>query len=272
MTPPHVTAIIRAKDRERLLGRAIESLRRQTVPVEVVVVDSGSTDRTVAIARELADRVIEIAPDAFSYGGALNTGAAAASGDVHVALSSHCELPREDWVEIALGHLEDPAVAATNSSRFRPHGAGRLQNVIVQHEPQPSDDLYWGFSNHAATWRAEVWRRFPFDETLTACEDKEWALRVREAGHTIVFDPRLYVSGGHRRREGPRALFERTAKEAEALREHAGGRPISLAATGRLWWTYFPNREGKRSLKSLASPLRMIEISGRWAGERRASS
>ena len=58
--------------------------------VEVVVVDGGSTDDTVALAREHADRVI-----AAPRGRALqmNAGAAAACGDVLLFLHADCRLP-----------------------------------------------------------------------------------------------------------------------------------------------------------------------------------
>ena len=84
------SAIVRVKDEAGPIRHALDSLRRQTVPVEIVVVDSGSTDGTLEVARAVADRLVEISPERFTYGHALNVGAAAASGRVHIALSAHC--------------------------------------------------------------------------------------------------------------------------------------------------------------------------------------
>jgi glycosyltransferase involved in cell wall biosynthesis len=54
-TPP-ISAYIRTKNEERLIGEVIRAA--QQVAREVVLVDSGSTDRTIAIAEELGARVI----------------------------------------------------------------------------------------------------------------------------------------------------------------------------------------------------------------------
>jgi len=58
-----VSVVIPALNEEEFIGDCIRSLRAQTLPpAEIIVVDNGSTDRTVEIAKELADKVI-IMPD-----------------------------------------------------------------------------------------------------------------------------------------------------------------------------------------------------------------
>ncbi len=68
----------------------------------------------------------------------------------------------------------------------------------------------WGFSNHAASWRASVWRETPFHEGMEACEDKEWAARVIRGGHVVVFDGSLHVDVPPPQRGGHGALSDRT--------------------------------------------------------------
>ena len=84
------SVIVRTKDKADTVEATFAALRPQTVPVEVVVVDSGSTDGTLEIARRHADRLVEIPAEAFTFGRALNVGAAAATAPVHFALSAHC--------------------------------------------------------------------------------------------------------------------------------------------------------------------------------------
>jgi rhamnosyltransferase len=261
------SAIVRARNERSALQRALASLRGQTVGVEIIVVDSGSTDGALAVARRHADRLIEIPPGSFTFGGALNTGAEAASGDVHIALSSHCELPRADWVERALSHYADPQVAGTHGCRELPDKR-LLAAALLQDADHARRHPYWGFSNHASSWRASVWEAFPFDPALPACEDKAWAHRVLAAGWRIAVDPELDVPKPHRRAGGVRALYARSVREGAALAQitdlpHRGVRDVA-----RAWWREIP-QDGRPALRHRLNYFRATEIAGRWTGERR---
>ena len=104
---------MRAKDKEQTIERALRGLRAQTVEMEIILVDSGSTDRTVELARPYCDQVITIPAEAFTYGRALNLGAEHASGEVVFALSAHCVPPSPQWAEVSLGAYGDNDVAGT---------------------------------------------------------------------------------------------------------------------------------------------------------------
>lgn len=85
-----VSAVIRAYNEAQHIGRLLEGLEQQTVkPDEVVLVDSGSTDDTVAIAEVAGCKVVHIPKSEFSFGRALNMGCAAASGDILLFASAH---------------------------------------------------------------------------------------------------------------------------------------------------------------------------------------
>ena len=58
------------------------------------MIDSGSTDGTVAIASRYADHVVEIPPEEFSYGGTLNLGSRLATTDPFPARTPPCREPR----------------------------------------------------------------------------------------------------------------------------------------------------------------------------------
>ena len=103
-TALRASVIVRCKDKASTIERTFLALREQTVPVEVVVVDSGSTDGTLEIAERYADRLLRIRPEEFSYGHALNLGAAAASGEVHFALSAHGTGLSPTWIADSLRH------------------------------------------------------------------------------------------------------------------------------------------------------------------------
>jgi rhamnosyltransferase len=264
VSAPAATFIVRAKDKRDTIEATLRSIRGQTVPSELIVVDSGSTDGTREVAARYADRVVDIPAGAFSYGGALNAGAAAASAPVHAALSAHCTLPGDDWLERVLRHYRDPAVAATNGERLDPEGR-RLEAPLVQTLELARRHPGWGFSNHASTWRADVWRAFPFDERLVACEDKEWAFRVLASGRRIVFDPALFVGGAHRKAAGPREYFRRVRRESAAYATFAPVAELTASDAVRRWWRIPP---GGHPLRSRLSVMRTAEIAGVYTGRR----
>ena len=262
---PRASVLVRTLNSARTLPACLESLRTQTVVPEIVVVDSGSTDDTMAIAERLADRTIRIARGSFSYGGALNRGGAIASAPIHFALSSHCVLPRRDWIERSLNHYERPEVAATNGQITRPDGTPLLETIMLtaqSHQPNP----LWGFSNHASSWRAEVWREEPFDETLIASEDFEWSDRVLARGFAIVFDPGLTVPGHHLKTQGPLALYRRSRREwlAAAVFRRLG--PPTARDSFVQWWSHHPS--GTKRHRQRLSPYRIAMIAGRYTAGR----
>lgn len=212
---PRASAVVRTFDSAATVGATFRSLREQDVPVEVVVVDSGSTDGTLELASRWADRVVRLPRSGFSFGGALNAGAAAATADVHVALSSHSTLPGTAWVRTAVEHVEAGAVAACGAvgdpwgrPLAGPYRAGAAELAA---------NRWWGFTNHASAWSAAAWREHPFDEELPATEDKEWSWRAVTGDRYLVVDPELVVPGDHRRDRGVRAYFHRLVKEQTAL-------------------------------------------------------
>ena len=264
-TSPQASAVVRTFNSAATLPACLESLKQQTISPEVIVVDSGSSDATIMIASKLADRTVRLARESFSYGRALNRGAEVAAAPVHFALSSHCVLPRRDWIERSVRYYEDPAVVATNGQLSDPEGRP-LREPLRLTADTPAPDPLWGFSNHASSWRAEVWRRQPFDETLVASEDFEWSDRVLALGYTIVFDPVLTVMGHHRTAQGPVALYRRSRCELLGTAACRSVEPPTLWASLQSWWGEHPP-ETKRWRQRL-SPYRVAVISGRYTAGR----
>jgi rhamnosyltransferase len=261
------SAIVRTRDSADTLERALTGLREQTVPVEIVVVDSGSTDGTLEIARRGADRVIEIAPHEFTYGHALNLGAAQAGARVHFALSSHCVPPARDWVERSLAHYDRAEVAAT--SGYHPPGPGGRSDAVMQDIQLLRADPYWGYSNTAGSWRAELWERFPFDERLEAAEDREWSWRVLEAGYVVAMDPALEVISEHRRSQGLRDLYRRQVRESRVIAGLEAGPTPSVREAFGAWWDVSPP-PGRSAVRVRSSPWHIAAALGRYVGARSA--
>jgi rhamnosyltransferase len=264
---PRATVIVRAKDSERTIERTLSALRAQTVPVEIVVVDSGSADRTPEVARRHCDRLIEIPPGEFSFGRALNIGARTAAAPFHFALSSHAAPDRADWVERSLAHYEDPRVAGTGGyPEPAPNGG---TGTVIQDLALLRAEPWWGYSNTAGSWRGELWERFPFDERLAAAEDREWSWRVLEAGYLIAMDPELEVRSGHRLGHGLRPLFRRVEREARVIGGLDPGAPYGPLDALRDWWAVTPT-DRRSAMRIRSSPWHIAAVLGRHRGIRSA--
>src|SRR5579859_6137854 len=238
---PRATVIVRARDKEATIEATLRSVRDQTVDVELIVVDSGSRDGTLEIARRWADRVIEIPSHEFSYGHALNVGAAEATSPFHFALSAHCVPPTPAWIETSIAHYACSSVAATCGAPETPDFQPLLR-PFVQTADTVLTNPYWGYSNHAGSWRAEVWQTDQFDEQMDAAEDKEWAQRVLSHGWVIMFDPELTVPTGHRRSAGIRPLYGRVKRESRAVWVYSSPEhPFTAARAISYWWSEFPS-------------------------------
>jgi len=257
-----VSVIVRCRDKQDSIEATFASLRRQTVPVEIVVVDSGSVDGTLDIARRWCDELLQMPLDRFSYGRALNLGARGAAGSILFALSAHCAPAREDWVERSLEHYANAKVAATSGYPSR----GTAELVLQDHALLRADPFF-GMSNHASSWRRDVWERFHFDELLEASEDREWSWRVTAAGYVIAMDPALEVTSPHRAAAGPRAYFERNALEVRSIAAFAPVQYRMRDALGEWWQT--PPPAGRSRARMRLSPWHVIALAGRWWGTRR---
>jgi rhamnosyltransferase len=211
---PTIGVVIRTLDESELIGRCLETLQSQrgTYDLDILVVDSGSTDATVEIAEAHGARVVHIAPADFDYSKALNLGMENVRGELIVILSAHA-IPLDDsWLARMTAPFADSKVAGVASGQIAWPGApwwevARLHGIFgaERREYASGDTDGMVFSNAASCVRRSVWRDAPF--TLPAAEDLEWAQRVVAAGLTVVYEPAATVYHSHD--EPPRAQARR---------------------------------------------------------------
>ena len=212
--------VIRAYNEEAHLPRLFQGLRSQTVKdIEVILVDSGSTDSTAAIAQENGAKVVSIPPADFTFGRSLNLGIAAATHELVVIASAHVYPVYPDWLESLLRPFEDPQVALTYGKQRGPDSAKfSEQQIFHQWYPERSVPRQGSsFCNNAnAAIRRSLWDLNPYDETLTGLEDLAWAKWALEQGHAIAYSAEAEVIHVHN--ETPRAVFNRYRREAIAFK------------------------------------------------------
>jgi rhamnosyltransferase len=261
------TVVIRAKDEAASIGRTLELVASQTVDAQVVVVDSGSSDDTVAIARRAGAEVVEIPGASFTYGGSLNTGAELAREEFTVALSAHAFPVHDRWLEAMIEPFADERVACTTSNDYAPDG-GPLRETIVQDEAHARRFPMWGYSNAAGAFRTSLWRERPFRADMPGTEDKEWAWHWLTRGMTLVVSPEMRVDHTHGK-DPARDLFERSRREWYGLGMYFDLDPYPARVAVSEWWRELEGRPSHA--RARLSHRRAARIAGRWRAQRQLS-
>jgi rhamnosyltransferase len=258
------SVVIRARDEAASIGAVLDRLAAQTAGHETIVVDSGSRDGTPAIARERGARVLHLPPERFTYGRALNAGAAQASAPVVVALSAHAFPPDATWLERMAAHFDDPSVACAYGE-VRDAGHDPLPGPVAQDAAALERAPHWGYSNSAGAFRAALWRERPFREDMPGTEDREWSLWALRRGFVCVLDPALAVEHDHSR-DSLRESFRRYEREARGFAMFLDLPPYRARDAVAEWWT----DQGWHRSRSRArlDPRRMARLAGRWWGRR----
>lgn len=213
--------VIRAYNEERHIGRLLEGIKHQTLKdVEIILVDSGSTDATVEIAESYGAQIVRISPDEFTFGRSLNDGVRAASGDFIVIASAHVYPVYPDWLASLLYPFEDKAIALTYGKQRAPASARYSEKqLFYQWFPEDSKPRQeTAFCNNAnAAIRKSLWKKHPYDETLTGLEDLAWAKWAQEQGYGIAYIPEAEII--HIHNETPRGVYNRYCREAMAFKK-----------------------------------------------------
>ncbi len=133
--------VIRAYNEADHLGRLFEGIQSQTLrDHEVILVDSGSLDATVHIAEQNGARIVQIAPEEFSFGRSLNRGVAAARGEYVVIVSAHVHPVYPDWLECLVRPFEDPDVALVYGKQ-RGNAGSRFSEHQILRQWFPDEDI-----------------------------------------------------------------------------------------------------------------------------------
>jgi rhamnosyltransferase len=194
-----LSVIIRTKNESKYLGRVLQRINEQRYAgsVEIIVVDSGSDDHTVSIAKEFGCNVISIKPEEFSFGRSLNIGIENASGELIICLSGHSVPEKTDYFKLMVQPLADHHVAATFGRDIPwPEACPSQARDIFNHFPEVGPDGH-KFSNANAALRRDVWERIRFDEEISACEDLLWAKQVMNSEYAIQYIPDAKVFHSH---------------------------------------------------------------------------
>ncbi|MBI5631779.1 MAG: glycosyltransferase [Elusimicrobia bacterium] len=189
---PEISIVIRAKNEARHLPALLDGIAGQSErSVEVVLVDSGSTDATVSIARGRRIRVETIPAEEFTFGRSLNIGVRAATAPLVAVVSAHTRPVHERWLESLLRPLrENPKIAMVYGRQIGWDTSKFAETLDFDRffggEAKEVDEHF--FANNAnSALRKSLWGLHPFDEGLPGLEDIEWARWWRARGWRVAY-------------------------------------------------------------------------------------
>jgi len=220
---PRYSVVIPTRNGAATLPALMESLRAQrtTGTIEIVAVDSGSTDGTIEILQPRVETLIRMAPHDFDHGLSRNLAVARARGEFvfllvqdalpvgHMFLESLAaplvadsrvagafarQQPRPEASAITRHHLNN-WTASSAKARTSMLAGGQAQMDAMTPMARL---LFCAFDNVASCIRRSVWEQRPFKSTPIA-EDLAWSREVLLAGYSIAFTPEAVVIHSHDR-------------------------------------------------------------------------
>lgn len=185
--------IIRTYNEEKHLPELLSAIENQKLhgfELEVIIVDSGSTDNTLAIASKYCCRITHINKKEFTFGRSLNIGCEFSSGDFLIFISGHCIPTDELWAS----KLIEPLIAEKASYSYgRQQGKDTTKYSEYQHfdkffpsQSQIPQQGYFCNNANAAITRT-TWKKHYFDEELTGLEDMHLAKKIANEGKYIAY-------------------------------------------------------------------------------------
>lgn len=186
-----ISIVIRSYNEAKHIGKLMSGISAQTLPPhEVIVVDSGSSDETVAIAEGFGAKIVHIDKREFTFGRALNIGCAAATGDILVFASAHVYPTRRSWLSELVRPFADARVMLTYGKQ-RGNGVNKYSEHQVfkawfpEQSVTPQRSYFCNNANCAV--RRSAWLQQPYDESLTGLEDLDWARKAQERGGWVSY-------------------------------------------------------------------------------------
>lgn len=266
-----VSLVLRTYNAMPYWPELIRALNEQTLrPSEFLVVDSESTDGTVAAAEAAGARVVFISQQDFTHARSTNVGFREAEGEWVVMLSQDALPASPRWLERLVAPLqEDSRVGAVFGRQIPRSFCFPLEAwELLRTYPEEGEPLV-NYSNVNSAARRSCWEEAPFDEAVAIAEDRFWAKNLVRRGYRVAYAPEGTVIHSHEYTF--RQLYLRCRQEARAMRDQEGtthgvGLMIKAWPKRSLRDAYRLAREGKLRHWPRAVGYRFAQFAGMWAG------
>ena len=224
MSTADISIVFRALNEEKFFEQALMACRDQkldNLTMEIVLVDSGSTDRTLEIAEKYDCKIVHIPKSKFSFGRSLNWGCEASTGDYLIFISAHCIPTHDRWLENLVKPLVDGKAAYTYGKQIgNDYNKFSEKQLFAKYFPDydriPQEEGFF-VNNANSAVLTSAWEKFKFDEEVTGLEDMVLGKQLVGIGEKIAYvsDAPVY----HIHEENMRQVRHRYYREALTLRE-----------------------------------------------------
>jgi rhamnosyltransferase len=183
--------------------------QKTSFKIEILAIDSGSTDGTVELLTNFAVPVWRIPAEQFHHARTRNFAATLAEGRFLVFLSQDA-IPADDrWLTTLLANFDDPQVGAVYGRQLPKSGSSLERRDLfdtiygekkVVKDPTRRNGMgyrFYHFSNVNAALRRSVWEEVRFPEDLKVFEDLGIAKGILDGGWKIVYEPKAAVFHSH---------------------------------------------------------------------------
>ena len=197
-----VNIIIRTLNEGKWLPICLMSLQNQSFQnFNVTIVDSGSTDNTLEVAKQYKrEKKTLTAIARYKPGKAINQGAKLHESEFIVLLSAHCIPVTEDWLSNFVRYLENnPDVVAAYGRQVPVSftGPDDARDLAYTFRGETRKGITPFFHNANSIVRTNFWEKLPFDENVAHIEDLIWAQKVCQLKHKIAYCKEAVVSHYH---------------------------------------------------------------------------
>lgn len=218
-----VSVVIRTFNEARYIGELLDGIFSQDtqgLEVEVILVDSGSTDETVAIVQKYPSKIVHIKKEEFTFGRSLNLGCEVASGKYLVFVSGHCVPASNSWLANLVKPLADGTAVYTYGAQL-----GRDTTKFSEYQvfdkyfkPGSASEQPKYFTNNAnSALLRSTWENNKFNETITGLEDMHLGQQLVAISQTVAYADNAPVY--HIHDETWQQVRWRYEREALALQE-----------------------------------------------------
>jgi glycosyltransferase involved in cell wall biosynthesis len=185
-----ISFVVPAKNEESTIRLCLESIFKEMIQGDqLIVVDNGSTDKTIAIVKSFSKVLLLEKPD-ISVGGLRNEGARIADGDVLGFIDADCVI-KPGWRHKVIHSLSIPNVAATGSKCSLPENPHWIEKVWYSQRKRKPGIVKYINSGNLVVKRDIFFQVGGFDESLITGEDAEFCWRLRSYSFLLWEDPEI---------------------------------------------------------------------------------